>query len=849
MKPIVELEKNIDNLESAREDILELWISFDEVKDILNKHKIEPLYFKEHFAAAILDYFVGVVRKDKDIGDCPVMAAFLDFLKEHDISSAELFLICTHFRKAMLDTLFDMECMSKTLFDEVSYVFDLNFSGVLDQYSGRIYSAQRETKIHKRRFQEYNLAIDHSAMVCKVDLEGIITYANPRFSEVSGFSQDELVGKLAKNLRMDEENSQSLGDEMWEQLKNKEVFHGILKNRTKDGEEYYTETTIVPMLDLNGETEEYLSIRYDVSELIQARDKALDAERVKDQFLANMSHEIRTPLNAILGFVAVLRNRVKDAENRKYLDVIHNSGENLLAIIADILDFAKIKEGKLHIERHMFNPMESISGVLELFNSKMLEKDIHYLTYIDPNLPLNIKTDVVRLNQVLANFLSNALKFTPEHGTITVTAKLVKNQLVVSVKDSGCGIEKEAVSRIFSAFEQAEGSTTRKYGGTGLGLSICQQLVEMMGGDIQVESEIDKGSLFRLVIPIESSAERNVYASHDVYVQKSETLEMHLLKRYFEQMGMNIVTEPSAQVINFYTNDTDEKKIEPYVLVTRNQEEGENLLVPPLNAYKIMRFLEERYDFQEDESEKIQYFGHVLVAEDNHANQMLMKLLLEEYGLSHVMTSNGEEAYEAFKQENFSLVLMDEQMPILGGLEATEKILQYEIDNKLAHTPIISVTANALKGDREKFLEAGMDGYIAKPIENDKLEEVLSKYIQHQGENVSRNVELPSYNNLSAEEMASQIGLNVKHIPILVQSFTDESEKIMADLEAAIASKNYADISSYAHSIKGSSGNLKFTEMYELAKDLELSAKDGAEDFPYEEACASIKKAIESISL
>jgi len=314
-------------------------------------------------------------------------------------------------------------------------------------------------------------------------------------------------------------------------------------------------------------------------------------------------------------------------------------------------------------------------------------------------------------------------------------------------------------------------------------------------------------------------------------------------------MGMNLAAEASSKTTNFYAKDTDEEKISPSIIVARSNAENESFLVPPLNAYKIMRLLDSRDDLQEQKSIKPQYLGHVLVAEDNHANQMLMKLLLQEYGLSYVMTSDGEEAYSAFKKEKFSLVLMDEQMPILGGLEAAEKILQYEVENKLTHTPIISVTANALKGDRERFLEAGMDGYVAKPIENDKLEEVLSKYIPHQGELVSRNVELPSYNNLSAEEMASQIGLNVKHIPILVQSFTDESEKIMVDLEAAVASKNYKDISNYAHSIKGSSGNLKFTEMYELAKDLELSAKDGVEDFPYEEACFSIKKAIESISL
>ncbi|PHR55244.1 MAG: hypothetical protein COA44_11085 [Arcobacter sp.] len=192
---------------------------------------------------------------------------------------------------------------------------------------------------------------------------------------------------------------------------------------------------------------------------------------------------------------------------------------------------------------------------------------------------------------------------------------------------------------------------------------------------------------------------------------------------------------------------------------------------------------------------------------------------------------------------------MAEQMPIMGGQEATQMIMQYEIDKKLKHTPIISVTANALKGDKERFLEAGMDGYIAKPIESAKLEEILNKFIPHQGEKMSFNIELPSYNNISAQEMASAIGLNIKHIPILVQSFTDESAGIIENLEVAIKAKDYEGISSHAHSIKGSSGNLKFMKMYELAKDMELCAKDAKEDYPYAEACASLKKAIQSISL
>jgi len=849
MKPILELESNISLLENAKDKILENWVKFDGVIDVLKKHEIPSSYFIENFASSIFNYYIGVVKKETKIGDCPVMASFLDYLNDHDVSSSELFLICTHFRRSMLDSLFDLDCMNRQLFDEVSYVFDLNFAGVIDQYSGRIYSAQRETKVHKRRFQEYNLAIDHSAMVCKTDPQGVIIYANPRFSQISGFSNEDLIGKEASSLHTEDKHS-SVVDEVWEQLKRKEIFHGILKNINKQGQEYYTETTIVPMLDHDGEVEEYLAIRYDVSELIKTRDAALDAEKVKDQFLANMSHEIRTPLNAILGFVDVLRNRIKDVENSHYLDVIHSSGENLLAIIGDILDFAKIREGKLFIDSHQFNPIKELADTLELFSSKIFEKKIKYLTYIDPSLPLSIKADSTRIKQILTNFLSNALKFTPENGVISVTIKFKKNNLVLSVKDSGCGIDKESIGRIFTAFEQAEGSTTRKYGGTGLGLSICQRLCEMMGGDIEVESKVGKGTLFRLIVPAVASKEVYKYTPYKVCLENVESLNIKLLRRYLEKMKMQIQAEPSSDCVNFYSKDTQAKKVSPYVVLSSFPSEDETCLVPALSPLKIMQMIEGEDSSKDNKSKgKVQYQGHVLVAEDNRANQMLMKLLLEEYGLSYTITSDGEEAYYAYKKEKFSLILMDEQMPVMSGLEAAEKIMQYENDNKLRHTPIVSVTANALKGDKERFLEAGMDGYISKPIENAKLEEVLNKFIPHQGENVSQNLELPSYANLSAEEMAEKIGLNAKHIPVLIQSFTEESVGILEQLEEAISSNNYAEISSTAHSIKGSSGNLKFTEMYELAKEVELSAKDSKADYPYAEACASIKQAIQTISL
>ncbi len=843
------LESEIDLLIDAKQSVLDGWVSFEAVSQVLQKQGIDASEFQKKYASSVFDYYVGVVKKETEIGDCPVMAELLDFLKEHDVSSSELFMICTHFRRSMLNVMFDLGKINKELHGEISDIFDQNFSGVLDQYSERIFQAQRETRYHKRRFEEYTEGIDQSAMVSKTDLEGRITYVNALFSEISGYTKDELVGMPAMELYEKSETG-SFEEEIWAQLHKKDIFNGIISSKKKDGEIYYTETTIVPLLDEFDEVEEYLCIRYDVSDLIKTRDAAVEAEKMKDQFLANMSHEVRTPLNAILGFVAVLRKRIRDPENSRYLDVISSSGESLLAIIGDILDFAKIKEGKLNVDPRPFDPHSEFANALELFSSKMAEKKIEYLTYIDPYLPTQITADEVRIKQILSNLLSNALKFTPEKGRVSVTIKVVKNTLAISIKDSGCGMEEEALDRIFSAFEQAEGSTTRKYGGTGLGLAISKKLCEMMGGSIEVQSCVDKGSLFRLKIPVKHSGRYPVYKAAKVYMDESKYKPMLLLRRYLEDMKMHLQADPSKESINIYAyKDRKKEKVKPYILVSSYEGEGIEVLKPAMSAQKIIRLIEGNTYHSKGGEDKPRFQGHVLIAEDNKANQMLMRLMLDEYGLSYRVCENGEEAYEAYKQEHFDLILMDEQMPVMNGMKATEHIIDYELQEKKVHTPIIAVTANALKGDEERFLEAGMDGYVAKPVESAKLEEIFHHFISKEGEGMSQSLELPSYANLCAEDIAAQIGLNAKHIPILVQSFMDESVSILADLGAAIEAGDFDAIANHAHSIKGSSGNLKFKELYELAKEMELSAKDSREDYPYKEALESIQKAISTISL
>ncbi len=380
--------------------------------------------------------------------------------------------------------------------------------------------------------------------------------------------------------------------------------------------------------------------------------KSKQASKAKSEFLANMSHEIRTPLNAILGFIDLLKEREKDEEKLKFIQTIHSSSTTLLGIINDILDFSKIESGNLKIEKVDFNTHEELSSLADLFRAKASEKCVSLSFNIDKNIPKALKSDPLRIKQVMANLLSNAIKFTPRNGRIELLMKYTDNSLHISIKDNGIGIAKEKQSDIFKAFLQAENSTTRKYGGTGLGLAISHTLINMLGGELKLESKLGQGSRFYFEIPVEVG----VYKQHVI----SDRPNQDILKG-----------------------------------------------------------------------------KRILLVEDNKANQMFMSLILKKFGLIFDIANDGIEAVNAYKNSFYDLILMDENMPNLNGIEATKQILEYEKINSMRHTPIVALTANALKGDRERFLEAGMDEYLSKPINKEKLANTLSCFFTAQKEEIS----------------------------------------------------------------------------------------------------------------
>ena len=514
------------------------------------------------------------------------------------------------------------------------------------------------------------------------------------------------------------------------------------------------------------------------------RDKvfAQEASEAKSMFLANMSHEIRTPLNGIVGFTELLKDTNLEDEQREFIDIIEKSSENLLEIINNILDLSKIESNKLEIEEIAFNPLEEFESAVEVYAVRASEKHIDLGCFIDPSLERPLKGDPTKIKEVVINLLSNAVKFTNSGGAINVNIRREacdtpnRARVRFEVKDSGIGVTAEQKARIFEAFGQADTSITRKYGGTGLGLTISSRFIELMGGKLDLESEPGHGTTFFFTLELEEIEtlneslkgtfhNLNALVMIDENRKKSQT---DYLVEYLDYYGVKHTTfkdlrelqqleSKTAFDIMFadfdYSDEDVLKKLaaspEATVLITKSyymkkieslELELFKVLYEPLNATKLQGVLES-FDVEEYTAKKAakqkrkkvsadtKFDAKALVAEDNVINQKLIRRTLEELGLHVTIANNGLEAFEKRKNGDYDVIFMDIQMPVLDGMEATMEILDYEEDENQPHIPIIALTANALKGDRERFMGVGMDEYTTKPLVRTEILSLLSQFI------------------------------------------------------------------------------------------------------------------------
>ncbi|MFH1132555.1 MAG: response regulator [Pseudomonadota bacterium] len=639
---------------------------------------------------------------------------------------------------------------------------------------------------------------------------GTVDRINNETCKLLGFNREELLGKTSEDL-FAEEITEGFGEEAHRGIRSVSVVEKVgedsihdrrVLGKCKDGDVIPMTVTASAMRGAEGNALGVVCVARDMRDelrLIDAEAEAKAAQesaKMKGQFLANMSHEIRTPMNGVIGMAALLQETELDEEQREYVETINNSGDALLTIINDILDFSKIEAGKMNLESVDFDLRNTVEDTVQIVAEKAHQKGLELACLVHPDMPASVTGDPSRLRQILTNLLGNAVKFT-EEGRIVICVDVVREEdesvlVKVQVEDTGIGMTPESKKRVFESFIQSDASTTRKYGGTGLGLTISKELVELMGGEIGVESEIGKGSTFWFCVPLlrrpplevpETGELPGLYDLRVLVIDQHEAsrrgLEMQL-----KSFGMGVNTAGSGAdgiellrvgkkegrpyklafieiempgidgftVAREIKADSEIANI-PLVMLSASRERGQGqisrevgaagYLTKPVRFSKLNEFVATvlgRVDNEKDgpvrlvtrhdfSEKEAGRRARVLVVEDNPVNQRVAVLLLEKLNCRVDVAENGRQAVEAVARSQYDLVLMDCQMPEMDGFEATREIRKKEKKGEKS-LPIVAMTASVLPDDRKKSVEAGMDDFVSKPVKKGDLEGVLRRWVK-----------------------------------------------------------------------------------------------------------------------
>jgi PAS domain S-box-containing protein len=734
----------------------------------------------------------------------------------------------------------------------------------------------------------------------ETDLVGNFTFYNESTSRILG---DGDINLLDKNLRelLDSDTAMLVFDTFNKVHKTTEPSSIEFVISKQDGSQRFVEASISLVADDAGAPSGFRGILRDVTrrklseDLKQEKLSAEKANKAKSEFLANMSHEIRTPLNSIIGLVEILLDSDIGTQHKQDLAIVQSSAYALLSVINDILDFSKIEAGRLELEDTDFSLREFLGETLRIMAPKAHEKSLELAYRVEPGIPDQLIGDPTRFRQVVLNLVGNAVKFT-EEGEIVVNVTTRQQgegglELKISVKDTGIGIPREKQRNIFNPFEQADGSTTRKYGGTGLGLAVSAQLVHLMNGDIWVESTPGFGSTFQFTArfkfgekpqePFGLISEENIRGLN-VLVVDDNASSRNILSEMLRSWGMNANTASDVKkAIALIVERARSARPFELVLIDSEMPEKEGLtlarwirrqhvlkskvllmlsstrrirkerlaeagvdatIVKPVRPSDLLEAVGGVLGFRRREAAAPAAAGedvpdlktldlNVLVAEDTLFNQQFIKRLLGKWGIDAKIVGNGKEAVKASMTEDFDFIFMDVQMPEMDGFEATRTIRERE-QQAGKHTPIIAMTAHAMKGDRERCLEAGMDAYVPKPISSKRLLETIQGLLAP-GEPAETENPAPTgaaeteKTPFDAETMLEYFDNDWELFAESVETFIVEYKKLILSLRDALQAGEYPKAEQTAHALKGMLKAFRADRLSDIAYTLEKKGRAG----------------------